>query len=182
MSGMRISVRGRRDVLLSIGPTTLVVEAVLLGSVATMVLALVAAAPSQPWWPTLVLVVAAASAAAFPDSPAGLIALCWYAGAWAAVVPETGRSLTWAVPAAIAALAFHGALALVAALPPGGDVDRRAAAGLVGRFGLAAAAGVLVALPVPLSRDALLPDAAAGVLLLLLAALPVLAGGGSDPH
>jgi hypothetical protein len=180
VSGLRISVRGRNEVLLSIGPTTLVVEVVLLGSVAVMLLALVAAAPDQPLWPSLVLVGVAALAATFPDSPAGLIALCWYAGAWATLVPETGRSLAWAVPAAITALAFHGALAVIAALPPGGDVDRRAAAGLVGRFGLAALIGVLVALPVPLSRDALLPDALAGVLLLGLAALPALAGGRPD--
>ncbi|HJQ05068.1 MAG TPA: hypothetical protein VJ872_06470 [Nocardioides sp.] len=181
MSGLRIAVRVRRHDVLVIGPTTLVTEAVLLGSVAVMVLALQAAAPGQRVWPTMVFAVLAAAAAVVPDSSSGLLALCWYAGAWAVLVPETGTSLACAVPAGIAALAFHAALAVVAALPPGGEVDAHAAAGLVGRFGLAALTAVVVALPVPLSRGALLPDAVAGVLLLLLAVVPRLAAGGDSP-
>jgi hypothetical protein len=179
MRAVRITIRaGAHDVLV-IGPTTLITEVVLIASVAILTLALHAAAPDQRVWPALVFVAGAAVAAVFPDSPVGLFALCWYAGAWLALTPETSTSLAWAVPASIAATALHGALALVAALPPGGDVEPRAAAGIVGRFGLSAVTGVLVALPVPLSRGALLPDAAAGVLLLFLAAVPRLALGGS---
>lgn len=180
MSSLRISLRvGQRDVLV-IGPTTVISEAMLLLSVATMVLALEAAGPGQRVWPALAFVALAALAAVFPDSPAALLALCWYAGAWISLAPETGRSLAWAIPAAIAALTFHAVLGLLAALPPGAELEGRAASGLVARFGLAAAASVLVALPVPLNRGALLPDAAAGVLLLLLAFVPRLAFGGPD--
>lgn len=177
MSALRLVVRVRRHDVLVIGPTTLLTEAVLVGSVLVMVLALQAAAPGQRLWPTAVFAVLAAAAAVVPDSSAGLLALCWYAGTWVVLVPETGTSLACAVPAGIGALALHAALALVAALPPGGEVDGRAAAGLVGRFGLAALTAVLVALPVPLSRGDLLPDAVAGVLLLLLGLVPRLAAG-----
>ncbi|GAB3867795.1 hypothetical protein GCM10028801_42610 [Nocardioides maradonensis] len=181
MTGLRLAVRVRRHDVLVIGPTTLVTEAVLLGSVVVMALALRAAAPGQRLWPSVVFVVLAAAAAVVPDSSAGLLALCWYAGAGAVLVPETGASLACAVPAGIAALAFHAALAVVAALPPGGEVDARAAVGLAGRFGLAALTAVLVALPVPLSHGALLPDSVAGVLLLLLALVPRLALGQDEP-
>jgi hypothetical protein len=180
VSTLRLTVRVRRHDVLVIGPTTLITEAVLLGAVVVMVLALRAAAPGQRLWPTAVFALLAAAAAVVPDSSAGLLALCWYAGAWAVLVPETRTSLACAVPAGIAALALHGALALVASLPPGGDVEAHAAAGLVGRFGLAALTAVLVALPVPLSRGALLPDAVAGVLLLLLAMVPRVAFGAGE--
>lgn len=181
MSGLRITVRARRHDVLALGPTTLVTEGVLLGSVLVMVLALRAAAPGQRLWPTVVFVVLAAAATVVPDASSGLLALFWYAGAWVVLVPETGASLACAVPAGIGALAFHAALAVVAALPPGGEVDARAAIGLVGRFGLAALTAVVVALPVPLSGGALLPDAVAGVLLLLLAVVPRMAAGGDSP-
>ena len=173
MSGISIEDRrGRRWFVIT--PSRLAVVALVLGSVGVAIGSLLLTGPRGPTWPALVIALLALIALLLPDSEAAMAAMMAYGAWWFSAVGDV--TTPWAVPAAVALLVFHAAVAHAAAGPAGIATDRTTARAWWRACLLASAPTVLVFGVVTLARDAAsTPPAIVGLTLLLVMLLLVLA-------
>ena len=173
MSSVSVEDRhGRRWFVIT--PSGLAIDALVFGSVGTAIGSLLLTDHHGPTWPALVIGFLALIALLLPDSEAAMATMMTYGAWWFYAVQDV--TTPWAVPAAVALLVFHAALAHAAAGPAGIATDRTTAQAWWRACVLASAPAVLVFGVVTLARDAAsTPPAIVGLTLLLVMLLLVLA-------
>lgn len=172
----RVSVedrRGRRWLVIT--PARLAINALVLGSVGMAIGSLLLSHHRGPTWPALVIVFLALFAMLLPDSEAAMAAMMAYGAWWFYAVLDV--TTPWAVPAAVALLVFHAAVAHAASGPAGIATDRTTARAWWRACVLASAPAVLVFAVVTLAHGAATtPPAIVGLTLILVMLLLLLAG------
>ena len=164
--------RGRRWFVIT--PSRLAIDALVFGSVALAIGCLLMTGYRGPTWPALVIAFFALIALLLPDSEAGMATMMAYGAWWFYAVRDV--TTPWALPAAVALLVFHAAIAHAASGPAGIATDGPTARAWGRAVVLASAPTVLVFGVVTLARDAAsTPPAIVGLTLLLVVFLLVLA-------
>lgn len=149
------------------------VWASILSPVLVAMAALIGAAPATPLWPAAFVLLLALTTIALPDSSAGSTMLIGYLAWWIWAVREP--AIGWALVAAIALLAFHAAVALASAGPPGSTTEPVVRRRLAIRLLWISLATAGVAAVATLAAGAMVvPAALVAVVLLAVGALPLI--------
>lgn len=142
--------------------------------------ALIGAAPATPVWPAAFVLLLALTTGAIPDSSAGSTLLIGYLAWWIWAVREP--AIGWALLAAVALLAFHAAVALASAGPPGATTEPVVRRRLAVRLLWISLATAGVAAVAALAAGAMVaPAAVVALVLLMVGALPILVESRRNP-
>lgn len=168
---------GRRWLIIT--PSRLAIGALVFGSVGVAIGSLLSTDHGGPAWPALAIVILALFAMLIPDSEAGMATMVAYGTWWLFAVQDV--TTPWAVPAAVALVVFHAAVAHAASGPAGITTDRTTARAWWRVVALVSAPTVLVFGVVELAHGAAsTPPAVVGLTLVLVIVLLLLASRRAD--